>query len=99
MGPYKGRVEGDNQFPSAAGQSFLMQPKILLAFHTLQAYLKFMVHQNSKSFFTGVLSRSSPPSLHIHPALPWPKYNTLYLAFLDLTRFQWAHFSILSRSH
>ena len=81
--------------------SFLMQPRIQLAFQTASTHCWFMSSflstRTPKTFSTGLLSRGFSPSVYKHLGLPHPKCNALYLALLNFIRFTWAHFSSLYR--
>ena len=45
-----------------------------------------------KSFYTGLLSVGSSPSLYTYLGFSWPKCSTLHLALLNLIRSSWSHF-------
>jgi len=79
----------------------LMQPRIQLALWATSAHywlaLIFSFTRIPKSFFTGLLSVSSP-SLHTYLELLQLNCNTLHLALLNFIRFMRTQFLVLSRS-
>ena len=95
------RAEGDNHLLPAAFP-LLMQPRILLAFWAAGTHCclmcSFLSTRTPKSFSTGLLSRSSSPSLSTQLGLPRTKCNTLHLSLFNLIQSSWAHFSSLPRS-
>ena len=80
----------------------VMQPRTQLAFWAASAHchlmLSFLSTNTPKSFFSGLLSIRSLPSLSLCSGLPRPMGRTLHLALLNFTRFTRAHLLRLSRS-
>jgi len=98
MGPQEGRADGDNPLPCPAATPLLMQPRILLAFHSARALMSsFLSIRTPKSFSTELLSVNFSPSLYLYLGFSRPKC-TLHIALLNLIRFSCAHFSSASRS-
>ena len=94
------KEEQRGQFPPCScWQPLWMQPRILLVFWAASAHCWFTLSHTStrtlKSFFAGLLSRSSP-SPYIRIFLTQLQHP--HLALLNLTWFTWAHFSSLFRS-
>jgi len=67
------------------------------------AHYQLMLNLSStdipKSFYSGLLSSHSPPSLYLYLGLPQPRCRTFHLALLNFMRLAWAHLSNQSRSH
>jgi len=79
----------------------LMQPGIQLASGAASPCCwlasSFSSTRIPKSFSTELLSMHSSPSLYAYLRLSWFKCNTLHMALLNIVRFSWTHFLILSR--
>jgi len=103
VGPYKSRVEGDNQFPLPADHLSCHAAKGTTGLSEFKCthYLPmsaFSSVRTPKSFSTELFQMTSSPSLYLCLGLCWSKCNSFHLVSLNLIRFSCAQFLRLAGS-
>jgi len=102
MGPYQGRLEGEENLPRPTGHTLLNAPQDAIGLFgnhgTLLAHGHLVIHQDTQVPLCRAALQQVSPSLYWCMGLFLPRCRTLYLPFLNFIRFLSAQLFSLSRS-